>query len=378
MNKTWRNLAVFVLLVIIVFFGRGYITPASTPTPTVAPSVQGATAQTDSGGYFTAYFTNPPLNADTPGIETNLIRLIGNAKVSVHGAFFEMDLEDVTQALIAAKARGVDVGLVYDDDQMTDPDRVQILADLKSAGIPLVPDKRSAFMHNKFFIIDGKTVWTGSFNYTGNAAHKNNENAVVFNVPQLAANYEKEFSEMFAGKFGPKNPADTPYPEFTTDGVVIDNYFAPEDHVMPKVIAEVKSARDSVDFLSFSFTDTDLGYTMTELAMEQDVTVRGVFESSQSSGSVCSYMIERNKNIQGSGHINVKLDGNPATMHEKVIVIDGTTVIFGSFNFSKNADQSNDENLLIVHDPRLAALFEAEFQKVYDKGVTPVDGCKKP
>ncbi len=51
-------------------------------------------------------------------------------------------------------------------------------------------------------------------------------------------------------------------------------------------------------------------------------------------------------------------------MHHKVILVDGRQVIFGSFNFSNNADEDNDENLLVVDDPGLAAQFEAEYQRV--------------
>jgi phosphatidylserine/phosphatidylglycerophosphate/cardiolipin synthase-like enzyme len=51
-------------------------------------------------------------------------------------------------------------------------------------------------------------------------------------------------------------------------------------------------------------------------------------------------------------------------MHHKVVLIDGHVTIFGSFNFSANADRENDENLLIVDDPGLTAAFEAEYQRI--------------
>ena len=59
-------------------------------------------------------------------------------------------------------------------------------------------------------------------------------------------------------------------------------------------------------------------------------------------------------------------------MHHKVIIIDGRTVIFGSFNFTSNADKDNDENLLIVDDPALAKAFEAEFQRVREVALHPL------
>jgi phosphatidylserine/phosphatidylglycerophosphate/cardiolipin synthase-like enzyme len=54
------------------------------------------------------------------------------------------------------------------------------------------------------------------------------------------------------------------------------------------------------------------------------------------------------------------LDGLRDFLHHKVFIIDGKTVVIGSFNFSNSADTSNDENLLIITDPAVAALFEQE------------------
>jgi len=58
-------------------------------------------------------------------------------------------------------------------------------------------------------------------------------------------------------------------------------------------------------------------------------------------------------------------------MHHKVFVVDGQVVILGSYNFSQNADQDNDENVLIVDDARLAQAFTAEFQRVYAQAKNP-------
>jgi phosphatidylserine/phosphatidylglycerophosphate/cardiolipin synthase-like enzyme len=366
-----------ILALTVACISLDYI-PTDIAVPTTEPAVESATTEGDIGNYFTAYFTSPPSDTGTTGIEGNLIALIDSAQTSVHGALYEMDLPGLVEALISAKGRGIDVKLVYDNGEMADSDRVAILGELDAAGIPLVPDERSAIMHNKFFVIDNQIVWTGSFNFTESASHKNNENAVVFYVPEVAQNYEREFMEMYAGEFGITSPSDTPFPVIMLDGITIDNYFAPEDDVMDKIIAMVGAAQYNIDFLSFSFTDVNLAYTISELVLNDDVIVRGVFDSGQVTGSVCSYLQERDKNIEGNGDITVKLDGNSGKMHEKVIIIDNRIVIFGSFNFSKNADTSNDENLLIIADPVLAGLFEQEFQKVFDQGVVPLDGCKRP
>ena len=64
--------------------------------------------------------------------------------------------------------------------------------------------------------------------------------------------------------------------------------------------------------------------------------------------------------------LDVRLDGNPRNMHHKVIVIDGSLVITGSYNFSTSAEESNDENVLIVHSGDIASLFLIEFERVFD------------
>ena len=45
-----------------------------------------------------------------------------------------------------------------------------------------------------------------------------------------------------------------------------------------------------------------------------------------------------------------KIDAQHAIAHNKVMVIDGATVITGSFNFTKRAENANAENLLVIHD----------------------------
>jgi phosphatidylserine/phosphatidylglycerophosphate/cardiolipin synthase-like enzyme len=331
------------------------------PVPNVLPI-----STAEAGDYFRIFFTNPESKINTNGIETNLIYLIEYAKSSIDAAVYDIDLTNVINALIAAHKRGVTVRIVYDNGNTPK----ESINKLNAGGITeTIPDKRTAFMHNKFFVIDNSVVWTGSFNITNSAAYKNNENAVIFNVPELAENYEAEFNEMFNNKFGPDSPANTPHVTTSFDKVVIENYFAPEDHVREKVDAIIKNAKYTINFLVYSFTDVGLAQSMLKRT-DDDVVVKGVFDKSQATGySVCSLLLTKQ-------NVTVKLDSNPAIMHEKVIIIDNEIVIFGSYNFSQNADTQNDENLLIVHDPQFGAFFEKEFQKIFDKGITPQAGCK--
>src|SRR6266496_3543533 len=120
---------------------------------------------------------------------------------------------------------------------------------------------------------------------------------------------------------------------------------------------------------SWNFTDGDT-YHLNNNAIRMNVpelaqNYARVFETTGSETQFSEY--GKFKKLK----MDVLQDGNPYLMHHKVFIIDGATVIFGSFNFSNNADQDNDENLLIVDDPQLAQAFEAEFQRVREQALNP-------
>jgi phosphatidylserine/phosphatidylglycerophosphate/cardiolipin synthase-like enzyme len=66
--------------------------------------------------------------------------------------------------------------------------------------------------------------------------------------------------------------------------------------------------------------------------------------------------------------LDIRLDGNSRNMHHKVILIDGYTVVVGSYNFSNSAENTNDENVLVFHDERIASQFMREFERVFSDG----------
>ena len=65
--------------------------------------------------------------------------------------------------------------------------------------------------------------------------------------------------------------------------------------------------------------------------------------------------------------LDVRLDGNPRNMHHKVFIIDGQTVVTGSYNFSANAEQSNDENTLIIYNEEIAGQYLDEFERIFEE-----------
>lgn len=362
-KNSWIYLFVVILATILFYFlFPGTDTSITSvndfvPTQTVISDTTNTPAVLGTTTWYEVYFTSPVIpfaGKIEGGIEDFLIEKINQADRSIDIAVYEFDLENVAQALIAAKRRGVEVRVVY-DDELSDPDPQ--IRELKSAGIVTVPDNRSAFMHNKFFVFDDLCIWTGSFNISTNAAYRNNENALYFCSSDAAENYATEFEELFSGQFGSSSPANTPHPIFTVAGIKIENYFAPEDQIMEILVNRVGSAQKTIHFMAFSFTDDSLGQAMID-ALKRGVLVAGIFETraADTQYSECPSLLK-----QGA---DVTLDGNPRTFHHKVIIIDGRIVILGSFNFTVSADTENDENLLIIYDELLAADYEAEFLRM--------------
>lgn len=326
------------------------------------PSQSVLVVEPASGEWYKLYFTSPQypdvVETRVDLVEQGLVSIISQAQQTLDIAIYELDLDSVTGAILAARDRGVAVRVVTDSDTLADEDA---LIRLQNARIPIVPDGRSSIMHNKFVIVDGRAVWTGSWNFTRNDTYRNNNNAIYIESPELARTYTAEFEEMFSQKaFGPTSPANTPFARLQIGDTLIETCFAPEDRCDELLITRINDARQSIRFMAFSFTHVGIGQAVRDRA-RGGVTVQGVFETRGSETAYSEFGQKKQENL------DVWQDGNPYTMHHKVFIIDEQIVVTGSFNFSSNAARSNDENMLIIHDATIAGLYLEEFNRVYSQ-----------
>lgn len=298
-----------------------------------------------TAGAIQAHFTPAGAN-DTP-MEEALIKLVDKADASIDCACYEIDYAPLAEALVARHTDGVEVRIVTDTDYVGE-DSIETL---RTAGVPIVTDDRSAFMHDKFCVFDGKRLWMGSANFTDNSFHKSFNDALDLVSPELAENYLTEFNEMFDGKqFGRRSPADTPHPRVLLNGIAIENYFAPEDRVQNEIIAEIAEAQRRIDFMMFSFTSEPISEALLMRILD-GVVVRGIMEKSQAANQ---YSRDEFLALRGA---EIYIDENDLTFHHKVMIIDETTVVTGSYNYSTSAENENDENVLIIESPELAAQY---------------------
>lgn len=327
----------------------------------VACAVSVYAAGSDAGRMWRVYFTSPGSSAPaatTP--DAALIELIANAKVSINGAFYSVSSARIAQSLMAAHARGVRVRLVTDSDYFD----TRAIKEIARCGIPVVGDGRRGLMHNKFAVIDDCIVWTGSFNLTDNSIERNNNNAIAIVSPELAAIFNSEFEEMFQYRvFGNrKDFAILPFlgsRYYVKIGDMnINVYFSPEDNIERILRKRLAKAKTSVHFMAFSFTSDPLAESLIRLH-KKGVRVCGVMERDGSSTKESEYIKMK---VEG---ISVKLDNNRYKMHHKVMIIDESIVVTGSYNFSRGANVKNDENVLIIEDAEIAGMYMKEFNRLY-------------
>ena len=126
-------------------------------------------------------------------------KVIAAAQTSIFLAAYQMTSKPIADSLCQAAARGIAVTAVLDAKSNKHGPGNSKRDYLDHCGVAVLTDGHYPIMHDKFIIVDGRHVETGSFNYTFAAAERNAENAmVIWNNPQLAAKYMGEFDRLFA------------------------------------------------------------------------------------------------------------------------------------------------------------------------------------
>ncbi len=364
----WSVLGVLILLLLFYLIEQGYINFNPGETLGTPP----AEVQQPGVGAMQVHFTTPsliypdvPNRRTAPPHEQALIADIDSAQRSIDMVTFEYNLMSIAEALIRAQQRGVTVRLALDRENLEKPEMAAWAGKVEAAQIPIAWEDSDAFLHSKFVIIDNATLWMGSWNATINDTYRNNNNLLRITIPAIVANYAAEFEQMAAGHFdSASKKVLTPNPVIEVEGIRIENYFSPQDGAAKHIIERLNNAQQRIDFLAFSYTSDPIAEAMLS-RHAAGVPVRGVFERRNAGGLGSEY-----DKLKQAG-AEVLEDGNCYTMHHKVIIIDGRTVITGSYNFTGRAEDVNDENLLIIDDPALAQQYSAEFERVYQQARQP-------
>ena len=253
----------------------------------------------------------------------------------IHCAVYDIDIPEVIDEL---NNKSADVVLDHESSLHT-----------KNA----VLDSKYTQMHNKFCILDDKTVLTGSMNPTKRDTSINYNNLVILHSKQIAQVYETEFQELFGGTFsGGDRTAKT---HFYLNDEDVQIYFCPEDWCVNKVLDTLSTAQESIYFMTFSFTHDKIGDMLID-KHNAGLTVEGIMEKSQNNA------FSEYKRLEGI--LPVQWEETGANLHHKVFIIDRRIVVTGSMNPSVNGDTKNDENVVIIESPRLAESFLHAYEMI--------------
>ncbi len=373
-QQGWIDAATFEQLVGIVEQQTATEEPPPAPPPPAtdqhmaAPPVEQRGDSTLQAFFTTPWLTYPdvPQERTPPPHEQAIIADIHAAQSSVDVVTFEYNLTSIADALVQASERGVEVRLALDEENLEKQEMQEWIVHIEQAGLPVSWQETTAFLHSKFIIVDNRLVWMGSWNITENDTYRNNNNLLRITSPAIVANYTAEFSQMFDGQFGNSKESLAPNPAVALGDTRMENYFSPQDGVAAQIIEELERAESSIRFLAFSYTSDPIAAAMVE-RHQAGVQVQGVFEARNAHGTGAEF-----ERFQEQG-VDVWKDGNCYTMHHKMIIIDDRVVITGSYNFSQRAEDTNDENLVIVEDAALAAQFLEEFERVYAQARNPTE-----
>lgn len=134
----------------------------------------------------------------------------------------------------------------------------------------------------------------------------------------------------------------------------IEVHFSPKGGCTEAVVEQLQAANETVLVQAYSFTSAPIAKALVE-AHKRGVKVQVILDKSQRTEKYSSATF-----LDNSG-IPTFIDAAHAIAHNKVMVIDGGTVITGSFNFTKAAEESNAENLLVIRDVQLAEKYAANW-----------------
>ncbi len=307
-----------------------------------------------------------------------LIERINSATYSIDMAVYSFfGLSEVANAIVAAKNRGVKVRVVYDNRAVQSSMQVLLNNGIQMSQRPSM----DGIMHNKFAIFDGRDtdplndwVWTGSWNWTTTDLTWRNS-ALEINDPTLASAYQVEFEEMWGSSNDTPNSSNAKFGPFKTDNTVhsfniggrpVELYFSPSDNTESKIINSMNTADSSIYFALLVFTSDGIYNSIFQRHAAGLRNLRGIINDINVQGSEFS-------NLQGLSGSEIFAFTLTGTLHHKYGLIDASVpdsdpiVITGSHNWSRSANEDNDENTLIIHDIYLANQYMQEFKRRYNE-----------
>jgi phosphatidylserine/phosphatidylglycerophosphate/cardiolipin synthase-like enzyme len=132
--------------------------------------------------------------------------------------------------------------------------------------------------------------------------------------------------------------------------------FSPRGGCTENIVEQINVAKSEILVQAYSFTSAPIAKALTN-AFKRGVKVQVILDKSQKSEKYTSATFISNAGIP------TYIDDKHAIAHNKIMVIDRETVITGSFNFTKAAEEKNAENVLVIKSKELAQMYLDNWMK---------------
>ena len=294
-----------------------------------------------------------------------LVQLINHADKTIDMALYTIYHPKILRALEDAQKRGVRIRMVTEGDNYKNfPDSMARL-ERNFANIKNDSDSdgnKRSLMHDKFFIFDGKTVYTGSTNISGTDLSGFNANAaMIINSPALAKIYLSEFEQMYDKNLYHKAKANvTDNKDIKiNDKMTVDVYFSPKDHIITnQIIPLIQNAKKYIYVPVFIITHKEMSEALIE-AKKRGVDVRLITDATGAWNKYAS------NNMLRENGVPVKVENLAGKMHMKSVIIDDETTVIGSMNFTLSGENANDESVLVIHSEPLTKYYKSYFLRLW-------------
>jgi phosphatidylserine/phosphatidylglycerophosphate/cardiolipin synthase-like enzyme len=407
--------------------------PPAKPAPPAPqpPAIPDARPVPFNGTVLPSYALLP----DHP-IEPLYVKAIDAARKTIRMAVYEFTSDAILEALRRAKARGVQVEIIFDRAHLYTTGvshtggprkpKPESVALAKEFSMKLLKGKSSGVMHNKFLIFDEKLVSFGSYNLT-EVAEKNHFENLMFSADAARVGYYGEYfsymqdlaedvdqdkldeilnrtletmsdseragvdaSETFeseaAGTTGrgrqiPPPPEDPETPVRLNGEAFPRQLFSPLGHIEEALVRAIKAAQSSIEIAMFSFYSQKIADALLEMKRAHpEIRIRILMDYSQSKlAALDDWFASRGFDVRllagPAGD-----DGDPMfeKMHNKMMLIDGRFLETGSFNYSPNAENNSFENANFTDEPADLAGYVAYFERLWLQGWKASPRQRKP
>lgn len=379
---------------------RAHAWPQTVPTPPqdTAPSVS------FNGELLPSFAFSPDL-----AVEDIVVRALAAAHQSIDLTMFTLTSPKIVRALLAAKERGARVRVIVDKSQHTQDFMkpfvdwlafhkvpVKILAGPNSDG-PEYAEKN----HNKFAVLDGKLVITGSTNWTKSGFATNFDGMYLLDDAKDAASFAAFYDDMFKSRLATRHIPPTTEPTLPTDEEVLEGLRGvpkplppapvwgplpearaiafngetlpsaaarPVHPVKDLLIKAIDASQKSIELALYEFNLEDIVEALKR-AKKRGVVVRVIIDYQKAFPKgryTDGEERERNPQVQAlfTEFDTTVLRGTrlPGIMHNKIAIFDGKLIEYGSYNWSYTAENHHFEHIQFTDEAQRVAFYRKTWE----------------